>query len=451
MDPDAEQTNIANITYELNDALKALACRELSIDARFNESSHYAMSDRHEYSYYHKKLDAHLKRNSSSEMDYFAFTILLTYPPERIIELQSWRDLKLYRGDSSGEADFEIIGVSVSSGGDDGPSNYTCICSHHIQNIYKLRNKLSMRSFQVGSECIKRAGLVSSDTLKSHKKLMDAQIERQKEISEGRPIGYYEELRKNEKDEKKRAKQIKKDERERAKQLKTEEKEIAQLIQLERDGNACSKKCLVCNADRLFRTSDDIRICNICVKKTPKRDKKKYVDQLNNPKNYIEDKCNGCEKLFTYCCQKGDKYLCSDCENTKKIIKCKRCYDLFVDVITSQDDTCEECDAKLKCCGCCLNMFIPEIESNLRCKVCQLKFDNNLITIKCSECDIGFDVKDVDKKWKKSCGECFKNNQKYVDCSICYSQFKRLITDTWKTKCHTCHVKRKNAYLLSED
>ena len=91
MDPDTEQTNIANITYELNDALKDLACRELSRDARFNEASHYTMSDRHEYSYYHKKLDAHLKRNSSSEMDYFAFTILLTYPAERIIELQRWR------------------------------------------------------------------------------------------------------------------------------------------------------------------------------------------------------------------------------------------------------------------------------------------------------------------------------------------------------------------------
>lgn len=441
---DTERTNnIANITYELNDALKALACRELSIDARFNESSHYTMSDRHEYSYYHKKLDAHLKRKSSSEMDYFAFTILLTYPPEKINAFCSWRDLKMHFRDSNNETDFEPLGVSVSSGGVDGPSNYTCICSHPIQNIYTLRNRYSMTTFQVGSECIKRAGLVSSDVLKNYKKLMDAQIERQKEISEGRPIGYYEELRKNERDEKKRAKQIKKDERDRAKQIKIEEKEIARLIQLERDGGACSKKCVACNTDRLFRTGDDIRICNACVKKTPKRDKKKYVDQINRPKNYIEDKCNECENLFTYCCQTGDKYLCGDCENTKKIIKCTMCNELFVDVVTSHDDTCEECDSKLKHCDCCLNMFIPEVESNIRCKVCQLKFDNNLITIKCGECDIEFDVKEVDKKWKKSCGQCFKNNQKYVDCSICYSQFKRLITDTWKTKCHTCHVKRK--------
>lgn len=435
-----QKNNIASITYELNAELRAFACRELNVDERFYEHSR-SMSSVKEYSYYHKKLDIHLKRKYSSEMDRFAFGILLTYPQEKINTFQSWRDLKLNFGDvsktvSNCETDFEIIDVFVSSGGDDGPSNYTCICGHHIQDIYKLRNKYTMTTFQVGSKCIERAGLVDSSTLKSHKKLMDAKIERQKEINEGKPIGYYEELRKNKKAEKERAKQLTIEERERVKQLKME---TAQLNKLKNKKLACFKKCIMCNADKLFKLDDKLRICNVCVKNVPKVEKKKYVDLLNNPKHNIETECAWCEKFFTCWSKTFDKCLCNVCDITIKTVECDMCCSVFVNFQTSDDVTCDECDAKLKCCVGCANTFIPKRETNIRCNICQIRFDNNIAVIKCSDCCIDVEIKESEKKWKKKCAECFKNSQIYVDCSNCQEPFKRLSTDTWRTKCRECY------------
>lgn len=342
-------------------------------------------------------------------MDRFAFVTLLTYSREKISAFQSWSDLKLnFDNASNSETDFEITDVFVSSGGDDGPSNYTCICGHHIQDIYKLRNKYTMTTFQVGSKCIERSGLVDSSTLKSHKKLMDAKIERQKEIDEGKPIGYYEELRKNKKAEKERAKQNKIDERERVKQLKLEEKEeTAQLNKLKNKKLACSKKCIMCNTDKLFKLDDKLRICNSCVKNAPKVEKKRYVDLLNNPKHTIESNCAWCEKLFTCWSETFDACLCSDCDITIKTVKCKLCCDVFVNFRISDDLTCDECDAKLKCCVGCANTFIPKRETNIRCNLCQTRFDNNIAVIKCSDCCIDVEIKESDKKWRKKCAECF--------------------------------------------
>ena len=437
--------NIASITYELNDAIKDLACREIRANARVyelghNDTSNYdMMSSRTEYSYYHTILDKHLKRKSSSEMDYFAFTILLTYTLEKINAFHGWRDLKMYVDDSNDETDFELTDVYVSSSGDDGPSNYTCVCSHHIKNVYKLTNKDSMTSFQVGSECIKRVGLVSREDLKTHKKLMDVKIERQKEIVEGKPLGYYEELRKHKKDEKDKAKQLKMEERDIAKQLKIEEKETRQLDQLKCKGCACSKKCIMCNVVRLFKSDDSLRICNICVKNASKFEKKKCVDSLKAPKNYIEDKCDGCAKLFTYCHTTVHEYLCNDCKDTHKITKCKLCSRLFVNVKTNNDDTCGECDSKLKFCVGCANTFIPKLDSNIRCNYCQTRFDNNIIVIKCIDCGIDVDINGFDKKWKKNCSACYKKNLESIDCSVCQEPFKRHPTEHWKTVCKVCY------------
>ena len=440
-----QTNNIASITYELNDALKDLACREIRGNARVyefghNDASNYdMMSGRTEYSYYHTILDKHLNRKSSSEMDYFAFTILLTYTPEIINTFHSWRDLKMYVDDSNDETDFDLVDVYVSSSGDDGPSNYTCVCSHHIKNIFKLTNKHSMTSFQVGSECIKRAGLVSSENLKIHKKLMDAKIERQKEIDEGKPLGYYEELRKNKKDEKDRARQLKIEERDRAKQLKIEEKETRQLNQLMCKGRACSKKCIMCNAVRLFKSDDSLRICNKCVKNAPKFGKKKWVDSLKNPKNYKQDNCNECAKLFAYCCTTVDEYLCNKCKDTHKITQCKLCSNLFVNVKTNNDETCDECDSKLKSCVVCENTFIPKIDSNIRCNLCQTRIDNKIIVIKCSDCNINVEIKENDKKWRKNCSACYKKNLESIDCSVCQEPVRRHPTEHWKTVCKVCY------------
>jgi hypothetical protein len=459
------QTKLDKISFELNDELKEIIYKELKeqndndIPSHISHVSRYGLSYRTEYSIYHITLDRYFKKKqlkNPSETDYLAWILLLTYPENKIRSFKNINDLNIhFKSDNLNKTDFEIIEVTKKTE-DDMDTIYTCICSHPIENIYKLRNKFSDITIQVGCECIKRYGLVSKSEITQCKKKMCELKERNKEIEEGKPIGYYKELRENEK----LIKNQNKLEKEKLKQKKLDEKIKKQEEKLRLneeklmaiEDNAIKKfmfvnhykKCLLCKQEGLYSKYSMLTICNKCISSSNKN-KKIIINNLilKNKREYKEDNCLNCDTKFIYRYKGREICFCKICEKSYKKMKCDICPNEYIDDINSLDILCNVCDEKSKKCLDCNNKFISEDVNIIRCNLCEYKFTNKKTFIKCIDCNEDVEIKKCHESWREYCNVCFKYNLHKVKCITCNETFERLYNQTWRKKCSDCYHKSK--------
>jgi hypothetical protein len=445
-----KDAKLGKISFVLNDKFKELIYKEIN-------SIYFNISERTEYSLFHHLLDKYFINNNiipknPSKPDYLAWLLLLTYPQKYIQKLKSIEDLNInFKSENS---DFQIIGLIGKDDDDEYEEyqnfNHTCICSQSILNIYKLKNKLSGICFQVGSDCIEKHGLVCKTEIDKYKKQMkqmkESKKEREKEIAEGKPLGFYEEERKNNENikmteqlEKALNKQIKHEEklRKREEKMMGIEDKLVKNILIAYN----YKKCLLCFKEGLYNKYNKINICNKCVNNA-NRYKMNAINNsiLQNIRKYYFDECENCEHKFLYRYTNVFRYLCNNCIKIKKIIKCNLCTNIFIDDKKSTDKMCDSCDKKSKICLTCKNIFIPENSKILRCNVCQHRFEYNLIVKNCQDCKEEIEITEKEH-WKTFCEDCFKHNLKSTNCSVCDLPFKRLVTETWRKKCRDCYKK----------
>jgi hypothetical protein len=452
-----KKEKLDKISFELNNEVKEILYKELKIAQDI--TSMFYLSKRTEYSMYHCKLDSYFKfkniKNKPSKTDYLAWILLLTYPENKIRQFQKIDDLNIYFKDENlDKTDFEIIEL-YSKLADDIATNNTCVCGTPIENIYKLKNKFTEINIQVGCECIERYGLVSKNEIGECKKKMKEHKERQKEIEEGKPIGYYKEQRENDKllkdqikKEKEQQKQnklnekIKKNEekqRQNEEKLMTIEDKFVKNAQI----TCCYKKCLLCKRESLYNRYNKVNICNICVNSKSKLQKyslNQYI--IYNKREYKENECLNCDNKFVYNYKGKINDFCSACETKYKKTKCKLCSNEFIDNINSFDLYCNDCDEKIKDCFMCKNKYIPKNKFYKYCDLCYYRVNNNLTVINCQECDEEVEIKN-NETWRKFCKDCFKTNLKFVNCEQCSIPFKRLLTDNWRKTCQDCYYKSK--------
>jgi len=451
------QTKLDKISFELNDELKEVIYKELKEAQDY--TSPYNLSITTEYSYFHVRLDVYFKKknikNKPNKTDYLAWILLLTYPKDKIRSFENISDLNIHFTDkNSDKTDYEIIEVTEITHDDMNTIN-TCVCSQRIANVYKLKNKFSDVNIQLGCDCIERYGLVSKSEINECKKKMKEIKERNKEIEEGKPIGYYKELRENEKLiknqnklEKEKLKQKKLDEK-----IKKQEEKIRlneeNLMTIE-DSNVknilqsnCYKKCLLCKKEGLYNKYNKLTVCNKCVNSNNKNKYKIINDSiLKNKREYKEDSCLNCDKQFVYRYKGIPICFCESCRKSYKKKKCNLCPNEYIDDINSLDILCNDCDEKSKKCLECDNKFISENVNEIRCHICQYRFSYKLTVINCNDCGEEVEIKE-NEKWRKFCSDCFKNNLTYFNCIKCDIPFKRLTSDTWRKSCSDCYHKSK--------
>jgi hypothetical protein len=453
-------------SYILDEELKQIIYKQI-ITAQ-DPRSCFSLSTIKKYDIYHEELEKHFIKNygkKPTQTDNLAFILLLTYPKENIERFTNFNNLKLAFNNILEESDFESKGYTRY----ETFGFATCICNEDIMWVHNFRNKYSGISIQIGSVCNKRYGLISpkDPNFKSDCKLMSECKEREKEIKEGKPIGYYEELRKADKEEKlklklekelikKDKKQMKIDEKQRKideKQRKINEKQEEEIMRLEdsytKRINSIShyKKCVLCKKEGLYSRYCKLIVCYNCVSSSIRIKINLINDEiLKKKRQYKTDDCLNCEDKFTYRYKDILKCFCNVCEKKYKKMRCKLCPNDFIDVINSSDVLCNVCDEKSKECLSCKNKFMPIHITCLRCNLCQFRFENKIIVRNCQECDKEMVIKE-NEKWKNYCGDCFKNNLKIIDCSLCKSQFKRLSTEIWRNKCKDCFIKTKNNYI----
>jgi len=437
----------------LNEELKNIAYKEI-ITAQ-DESSPFFLSKLRRYNMYHEALEKHFITNygkKPTQTDNLAFILLLTYPKKMIEKFKNFTNLKLAFNNITKESDFESNGFHYNN-----YKNSTCICNEYIQWVRIFRNKYSGISIQVGSICNKRYGLISPDdaNFKSDSKLIKEYKERQKEIENKLPIGFYEEQRKTAKEKKIKEKMEKEFNKKIRKQEKLIKKEKIQQqeeykLMFKEDNYAKKikienfyKKCMLCKREGLYNKICKLTICNKCVNNKDKN----YINIINeeilkNKREYKEDECINCEIKFTYRYRGIVKGFCKSCEKKYIILKCKLCPNEFMDFINSTDILCNICDTKSKDCIDCENKFISENVNLLRCNLCQYRFIHKIKVKFCQECDDEFEIKE-NENWKTYCSKCFKDSLCSVKCLICSFTFKKLPCQEWKKTCTDCYYKLK--------
>ena len=442
----------------LTEELKEIVYREM-ITAQDIHSPFY-LSKLYNYDIYHEELEKHFTQNSKknpTQTDKLAFILLLTYPKEMVERFTNFTNLKLAFNNRLEESDFESKGFIIHD--DFGVAN--CICDEDIKNVHIFMNKYSGINIQLGSKCNKRYGLISprDPNFKSDCKLIREYKERQREINEGLPIGYHEELRKSKKKNQiikklntfinkhlKTIKKIKdKQEKEEKKQQEEEEKLMAQednyTKQLMITNNY--KKCIICRKEGLYSKYCKLTICNKCVNNKDKNKKNLINNEiLKKKREYKEDECLNCENKFIYRRKGILKHFCDTCEKKYKILKCSLCPNECIDEINSTDIFCNICDEKSKNCIDCKHKFISEDTNLLRCNLCQYRFISNIKVKICQECEDVFEIKE-NENWKTYCGDCFKNSLCSVKCPHCGLTFKKLPSQEWRKTCTDCYYKYK--------
>lgn len=417
------------ISFELNNEVKQLLYNEI------DNINYYKVFRTHLYESFHVVLENYLKK-PPSKTDKFAFVLLLTYSKKQIEAFTSISELNINTIMNSDKSDFQIKRIIRSNY--DNVTNQTCICSQIIENIYEVENKHTNINFRIGCECIKRYKIVSRDELnvfcKETKMLKKKQKENNKEIEEGKPIGYYEELRKKEI-------QVK-DKNKHDNLLKKEKKEKQINIQIEQ-GFKKYKKCVLCGKDGLYN-SNDLSMCNKCLNSN----NKKYLKKLNKEiiktkRKYVQDECCECGEHFIYNCNNYDiKYLCDKCNLLKKVIECTLCENIYICDKSMISETCDICDLQQKICKDCNHTYISKEPTTIRCKKCQYLFANKLSIIKCQDCSINIEIK-ANETWKKFCSDCFKNNLINTTCSECSETFRKLSYEIWRKICINCYRNKK--------
>ena len=153
--------------------------------------------------------------------------------------------------------------------------------------------------------------------------------------------------------------------------------------------------------------------------------------------------CSDCEKMYIYNNKKKHDELCSICVTKVKIKSCELCPNRFILGINSNDKYCSSCDENLIKCNDCKRDILKNESNNLRCYKCDYRYKNNLILVKCMYCVDEFDINEKDKKWRKTCINCLKDQKVNIKCNLCNVEFQTLPHEIWRKTCLQCHNKNK--------
>jgi hypothetical protein len=380
---DSNKNNIYRVSFTLEE-IKPIVFK--NIYKAHDIKSRFCLSRCTQYDVFHDPIINFYNLNKSkkpSMADKLAYILLLSYPKEMIESLNDMSQLKLFSHENT---DFNYIKL-LEINDDDDNEDHDCACSYEkLKNINIVENKYSGITLQIGSECIKKYKIISNEELNKFKEAEKLRLEQQREIKEGKPIGYY-------KEEKKRAKS----EREQAK-LKSEK------AKLEKKRKQGFNICYICEKNIVGIKNSNLCVCNSC---------KKLDICLHNNLNYeIQHNelhsCANCDKSFVYS-KTDEPILCKPCSNNKKISKCKitGCDELFCVDKNSNELYCDACEkTKFNNCTDCNKICISQYMKNNRCDVCDYIYTNKIVKVECISCK-----KELKKKYKynyKYCNDCYK-------------------------------------------
>ena len=423
------------ITYKLDTDIKKLACKEASYAQDIN--SIFFLSKLTNYTIFHESLKKLLNKKNifPTQADNLAFMLLITYPIEKINNFNSFEDLKLCFNNLKKESDFTSNGFKIG----DKDTFYTCICNERITNVRIFQNNYTGITFQLGCVCNTKYGIIDpkDPNYKSDSKLISEYKEREKEIKEGLPEGYYKLERQQQKFIKEKEKQIKKEEKQ-IKEKETQIKKELKLLNKKNPGTYILKNCICCKTPHIFNIKKEkICICNTCISFDNKIIKSILIKNIKNNELKFTD-CVNCELMFI---SKNNFELCNSCTKSYQIITCKLCYDTFVinknDINNSKKDYCEECENKIiKCIDCKCDI----ISDKTRCYNCYLKFTT--IYKKCEKCNKEFRI-NSDQTWRTFCSSICRtdDNTTSINCKECNIPFSRKKTEDWKKICFPCYKK----------
>jgi hypothetical protein len=465
-----EDDDNTNVFYKIGFSLfdiKPLVI--LHIKSAQDINNPYALYRLRFYEQYHNPLEVWFKQKYNkmpSKADKLTFIILLSYPINFITNAVSFDDFKLFNLKDENNSDFkliDVINIEFNDNDEFNDEHIDCICSKdNLRYVSRVENKYSHIELYIGSECIRKYKIISQEEINRMNEINEKLKERQKEIKECLPIGYYE--------EEKKINKIKKYEE----KNKKENEKIKKKIE---SGNY--RICYICNITLMnIRFAKDKRICekcDLCLFKFIH--KSHYYKRLHNQINLLckHYECNNCDKDFIFILS-GSEYLCKFCKNFYKTINCNICkINVLID-INSNDIYCSDCDQKIIKCLDCNQTFIKNINNTYRCKICQMCYDNKLKIQKCQECSNNFTRKEneswkkncnkcydlnkskickncdqefdvnINELWKTICVECYKKSKNIFDCSNCGNEFNRLSNETWKKMCYSCYKHFKNLY-----
>jgi len=387
--PSNSKEDIYKVSFTL-DEIKPIVLE--NIDKAQDIRSQWCLSRCITYEIYHHPIEQFYKENKlkkPSMADKLAFILLLSYPKEMIEKFNDISELKLF---SDKNTDFEYERQLETN--EDEDDDHDCICSYEkLKYIYIVNNKYSRVTLQIGSECIKKYKIISNEELQKFKEAEKLRKEQQKEIDEGKPVGYYKEL-----------KRIKKEANEKLK-IEKEKEKIEKKI---KSGNF--KRCYKCDINLVDIRGNNLCICNKC---------KNPIDILLTyaVKTHEINNCINCEKSFID--KKNlDTYLCKNCKVVKKVVECKMCLtELFLVDINSSDKYCEKCEKKIKKCIDCKNDYLQNNIQDTRCYSCQYNYENRVIITQCKSCNYEFPRKEKEY-WKSYCEDCFKEVKNIIKNSV---------------------------------
>lgn len=377
-----QEIHFKNKVYHINftlEEIKPLIMKH--IDKAQDITNRWCLSRCTQYDIFHEPIIEYFKKNKSknpSMAEKLAFILLLSYPKKMIESFNEISELKLFSDDNT-DFTYERC-YEVNDGEDD---DHDCICSFEkLQTIHVVHNKYSGVQLQIGSICIQKYKVLSKAELNKFKESENLRKEHQKEIDEGKPLGFYKEL-----------KRIKKEEKEKFKMEKEKEK-IQKKI---KSGNF--KICYKCDINLVDIRHNNLCICNKC---------KNPLDILinYNVKKYEISNCINCENFYIDK-KNSDAYLCKKCKLNKKVVECKVCFtELFLVNVNSSDKYCDKCEKKIKKCGDCKNDYLQNNIHDVRCSSCQYNYENKIINTECKSCKKEFLRKEKDD-WRSYCRDCF--------------------------------------------
>lgn len=407
------------------------------IDIAQDPNSHNSLWNLKDYNYYHEQLKYYYlqigKEQKPSMSDKLAYIVLLSNSKRKILESESIEDFKLFREDR--EPDFKInqvIEAEYNENDEEHEDHNDCICSYqNLKIVYYVENIHTGIVLHVGSECIKKYKLVSKEEFESKKKnfkeIMSKKKERQLELEQGLPLGYFEEQRQLEKRKKKEQKS---------------EKEKEKIQKKLDTGNY--RICYLCNNSLMNIKKDrDKRFCDTCIDDYHRASIKNYL--ISDLKQKLERcNCNNCDISFISLLSENE-YLCKQCVKDNKIISCKICKTKILLDVNSKDIYCEDCEKKLFKCIDCKETFIKSNNNNNRCQTCQTCYENKVIIQKCIGCYEDFPVKQKEK-WRTTCSNCYINKKNNISkiCKNCDEEFDIKPNESWKTICSDCYKKSMN-------
>lgn len=389
------------------------------------------------YSDYYPKLDYYLnnkqKRHKSkkvSSCDHFAYIISLSYPQEMMQGFNSFENMKfcinIYKNpddeineEMPEKTDFELVDYKYIMYDEEVTiENHDCICGYKkIQNIYVVENKFTKIKLHIGSECIKKHGIIPrklfKEIEKNFKELKEL-IKEEKQNNKKKPIEHYKDLLIKNNFRKKNKKNL-------------ESKQYRVCI-------VCSLS-LICVKDK---NHIDKCVCHGCL--TTYYGSIAHFEYYEILKLEFINNCNECSS-----CNKGfyssqNRYLCAICRDKKKITVCNLCNEYFMDNIGSRDIYCDVCEKNCDTCIDCKKMCIKSQLINKKCNVCNYLFQNGLLKKNCSNCKSNFYPKKTES-YQTHCKKCFIICLIEIVCVDCCKPFKKLPSYTRKIKCNGCNNK----------